>query len=136
MPLGYNPKEEEDSEREDLKGGTYEFKVDAAQEVFFKTGNEGLKVKLLVGYERRDVPCFVNLAYTKKALWRLRQFMECIGADFDNPPELSELEGLTGHAVFGVNDRGYFEVEDWIPAGGQVTAPVKAHENNADDVPF
>lgn len=114
MPLGYSPEAKEENEYDDLEEGKYPFKVDIVEEKFFKTGNEGLKVKLLVGYEGRDVPCFANLAYTPKALWRLKQFLDCIGLDFDNPPEVTEIRNKTGMADFVLNDKGYFEVERWL----------------------
>jgi hypothetical protein len=114
MPIGYTPDPEASSNSyEELKDCTADFKVEAFAEETFKTGTKGAKAKLLVGYNGRDVPCYVNLFYDK-ATWKLKSFLECIGLDYDSPPEIWEIEGRYGRAKFKVNKEGYFEVARFL----------------------
>jgi hypothetical protein len=141
-PLNYDPSKKSDDEGGDyppLKGGKYEFKVEEADETTFKSGNSGLKVKLLVGYTNgRDVPCFCNLVYTDNMLWKVEDFMDSIGLDFENPPDAWELVGKTGWAEFKVNERGYFEVKSFaMPAASkQANGAGVGHATNDDPPPF
>lgn len=98
--------------------GEYVFKVDVANEVTFKTGGEGLKIELLVGaFNNRDIRVYVNLSYSEKAQWRLKQFMDAIGVDYYRPPESAHsLEGRTGRARFKANEKGYLEPDEYFPA--------------------
>lgn len=144
-PLNYNPSEKSDDEGGDyppLKPGKYEFKVDSAEETTFSTGNTGLKVKLLVGYDNgRDVPCFCNLVYTAKMLWKVEDFLDSLGFDFENPPDAWELVGKSGWGEFKVNEKGYFEAKGFLmpPAPEKAVAErtkAPAPGQGADDVPF
>lgn len=122
MGLKYNPAEKIEGGGK-AEAGKYYFKVDEAGEATFSTGNEGLKVTLLVGaFDDRDVKVFCNFAYTPKALWRLKQFFDAIGVDFDNPPDAYDLVGKTGEAIFEVGDKGYLQVETYLPAGANNTS--------------
>ena len=144
MALGYNASDKQDSGRSELKAGIYPFKVETAEETTFaSSGNKGLKVKVLVGYDGRDIGCFANLAYTDKALWRVEQFLDSIGCDFASPPDAWELVAKTGMAEFVVNERGYFEVKNWLDPVAQTKEinrknPPKQTTLAAasDDVPF
>lgn len=150
MPIGYKPDPSAGDNRHDpLRPGTFDFKVDAAMEKTFSTGTPGLAVKLLVAYDGRDVPCFVNLFY-EKATWKLKTFIDCIGLDYDNPPELYEIEGRHGRARFKVKDDGYFDVAAFLDdvdavmdpqSGAEMRNKHRADEYKPpapvdDDVPF
>lgn len=114
MPIGYKPDPEAgNNSYDELKAGTYDFKVETATEKTFSTGTPGLSCKLLVDYNGRDVPCFVNLFY-EKATWKLKTFLECIGLDYDSPPELYEIQDQVGRAKFKVKPDGYFDVASFL----------------------
>lgn len=142
-PLNYDTSVEpgEGGDLPPLKPGDYEFKVEEADETTFGTGNQGLKVKLLVGYENgRDVPCYENMVYTPAALWKLKSFLEALGFDYKKPPDAWELKGKTGWAKFGLNEKGYFKVKAYDPVHPAEKAhhskPKPAAQSEDSDVPW
>lgn len=117
MTMGYDPKAMDDSgsrDRSPLKAGRYPFRTASLEETRFQSGNNGAQGKLLVSFEGREVPCFVRFAYVPKALWKLREYMDCVGADFDNPPNPRELVGTKGVADFVLDEKGYFSVKRFL----------------------
>lgn len=143
MALNYKPNPSaHENKRDPLKPGIYPFKVESAEEKTFSTGTPGLSVKLIVGYQGRDVPCFVNLFY-EKAEWKLKTFLDSIGLDYDSPPELFEIEGKLGMAKFKIKDDGYFDVAAFLDpveqtrhssGGGQKKPATQVADD--DNVPF
>ena len=141
MPMNYSPDEKVD--RPNAEPGEYVFKIDDAQETVFRSGNEGCKLTLLVGaLPNRDVTVFDNLVYVGKALWKTEQLMKSIGLDFYRPPEVHELVGKMGKAKFMTGEKGYLEVEEYLPAsannapGASQFQAAPAQEGADDDVPF
>lgn len=126
-PLGYNPEEKEDTGP--AKPGSYGFTVAAAEELEFRSGNNGLKIQLSVdtgGTQDRTI--YENFVYVPKALWRLEAFLTCLGLDFENPPEADELIGCPGVAYFKLgepNDQGrqYLEADDFKAPGAKPLGP-------------
>jgi hypothetical protein len=138
--LKYNPQdvEEDGNDHSGLVKGKYTFKVEEFGETSFRSGNEGAKAKLLVSFNDRDVPCYVNFVYTSTALWKLREFFDAIDIDFEKPPTPGDVMGCFGMAEFVVNERGYFEAKKFL---GDKKSRTKAKgatpEAPADDnVPF
>ncbi len=140
--LKYDPKavEEDGNDHSDLVKGKYTFKVDEFGECSFRSGNEGAKAKLLVSFNDRDVPCYVNFVYTSTALWKLREFFDAIDIDFEKPPSPGDVMGCYGMAEFVVNERGYFEAKKFLGDKKSRTKaqPAGAVAATADeaDVPF
>ena len=128
-PLGYDPEEKVNTGPS--KPGSYEFNVAQAEETEFRSGNQGLKVTLEVfadGDEPRSV--YDNFVYVPKALWKLEQFLICIGLDFNNQPEEEELLGRSGVAYFELgepNDAGrqYLQAGEFFPQGTTAVGPDK-----------
>ena len=141
----------------DYPAGEYPFRVQTAEEVRFGTGTDGAKLELQVRVsDDREVKVFANLSYVDTAQWKLKQFMESIGLDFNNPPDdIAELEGRTGRAKFKPNKKGYLEAEKYLPsADGGAPAPAADYsgvgpgdwdgdkkqapetKTSTDDVPF
>lgn len=117
MPLGYNPQDKIEGGSGKAQPGVYDFIVDECSEETFRSGNQGLKVKLLVAaLETRDVTVFDRFVYVPKALWKLEQFMASVGVDFNNPCEAHEIERRCGRASCVVGEKGYLEVEEYLPA--------------------
>ena len=84
----------------------------------------------------RDVKCFVRFVYLPQSLWSLQQFLECLGKDFDNPPEAADLQGLKGRACFELDSKGYLEpVEFYAAAPGVPGAATEGVPDN-DNLPF
>lgn len=144
-PLEYNPKDKsEDTGRKETKPGRYKFKVDDVQEKEFQGGNKGLNVKLLVDTGDRDATCYCNFVYTKNALWKLEEFLDCIGLDFDPPPDIWEIDKRTGAADFTVNEKGYLEAKKFLVDGSPKAKKTGTHkgptikevEDAHGDVPF
>lgn len=146
MPLNYNPSEYEETEGSGYapKPGKYQFKIDTCEPTEFQSGNEGLKLKLLVdGGGRYEDKCFDNVVFTKKSLWKMKQLCEAIGVSFDPPPEPWDIEGKTGWADFKTEEyNGYtnLKVAAYIPQGAEPKRDSSAHSYGpppmTDDVPF
>jgi hypothetical protein len=136
-PLGYDPSRKNDDEGGGdfpaRKPGRYDFKVDEASETVFSSGNKGLKLKFLVAHkEDHDATCYENLPYTDNMLWKLSDFLDSLGLDFENPPEAYELVGKHGVADFRVDEKGYFKVKKYLmPEPATPKRPAaKADEDN------
>ena len=122
MPLNYDPKSKEDNEGGGdwtPQAGTYEFKIDEFTPATFKSGNEGVKAKLLVdaGHPNGDSWSFDNISFSPKALWKMEELCKCIGVPFDPPPEPWEIEGKTGRAKFKTeqyNGRTNLRVKEYL----------------------
>lgn len=127
--MRYNPSKKAEEGGGRAQPGTYPFKVEEAQEVTFKTGAEGLSVKLLVGaFHNRDITVFARFTYGESAQWKLKQFMDAIGVDFYRPPQNAyELERHTGKAKFKLGDNGYLEVDEFIAASAN-NGPDSRHD--------
>lgn len=121
MPMTYNPGSYDESN--DHGGskwtptpGEYPFRVVSAEETLSKAGLPMCKCKLAVQAGGKfESTSWANLSYSPKASWRLKQFFDCVGLDFFRPPEVHELVGKTGTAVFLVNNRGYLDADEYIP---------------------
>lgn len=135
MPLGYDPNEKEDTGGP-AKPGTYAFTVASAEEVTFRSNNEGLKVQLDVdtgGEQPRTV--YENFVYVPKALWRLEGFLKGLGFDFESPPDAEELIGCPGVAYFKLgapNDQGrqYLEADEFKAPGSKPLGAEKSGPGN------
>lgn len=116
MPMNYNPdwKAEGGGRAEP---GTYQFKVDDAEEKTFNSGNDGCKLTLMVGaLPDRDIHVFENLMYVEQSAWRIREFLESVGCSYERPPDARDLINKTGTAKFKLGKNGYLEVETFLPA--------------------
>lgn len=121
MSFNYNPEDKTEGGGGKAQPGDYTFKVDQIEEVTFRTGSEGWKAQLLVGaLADKDIKVFCNLVNTKAALWKMAEFLASIGLDFNNPPkggwEPTACEGKVGKATFKLGEKGYLEVEAFLPA--------------------
>ncbi len=115
MPLGYNRDADTAGGGGNSEPGEYPFIVDHVEEKTFKSGNEGLTVRLKTAVaDGRDVTVYENFVYVDKALWKLNEFLTCIGLDFRDPPEPWDVESKTGRANFTLNEKGYLQVEDFL----------------------
>lgn len=108
--------------------GRYNFSVTEALEVVF-TNSEGLKIEMLVAVDDRDIRVFENLVYLEQCQWKLKQFLECIGASYDDPPDIENLYNAQGVADFklgkpqGDEGRRYLEVQEFLQPGTNASGP-------------
>lgn len=116
--MNYNPADKaEGSGPVKAKPGKYRFRVEEATEKTFNSGNEGCRLVLLVAaFSDRDVKVFDNLIYVPNSLWKTEQFLASLGFDFNHSPEVHRLVGKTGEAEFRINEKGYLEVDTYLPA--------------------
>ena len=125
MPMNYQPQDKVAGGGK-VPPGKYEFRVMEAEEKVFKTGNEGVSVKIAVEVsESRDITNYANFAYTKGALWRLEQFMTAVGLDFAHPPAVHELIGLRGRVDLEDTGEKYLSVKEWLAPDAQWVARQK-----------
>lgn len=99
------------------KPGEYSFYVEHAEETTFRSGNRGLVVTMQVAaFAERDVKVFDRMTYVPTALWKVKQFMDSIGLDFNASPPVATLMGKRGRAKFVCGEKGYLEAEEYLPA--------------------
>lgn len=108
--------------------GVYAFTVEDATDETFRSGNDGVKLTLATeAFPDRNVRVFCNLVTVKNALWKVKQFLDSVGMPFSPPPDTNKLVGLRGSARYIVNDKGYLEVDEFLPAPAS---------NGPDGLPF
>jgi hypothetical protein len=120
MSFNYNPADKTESGGGKAQPGTYKGKVDQITETTFRSGNDGWKVKLMVGaLPDRDITVYCNLVQTPAALWKFEEFCNAFGFDFNSPPpggwNPGQFEGKTFQAVFKAGEK-YLEVDQFLPA--------------------
>ena len=115
-------------DRPSIEPGDYDFKVYYVEEATFRSGNQGLKLRLLVAAGKSEVKSFDNIIFTQNAIWKLSALKKAVGCAVKNS-ELKpwDIEGKTGRAEFVLNDRGYLSVGSYIE---------NAEKSTEDDLPF
>ena len=97
-----------------LADGTYPFEVKTASDQYSKTGNEMIKVMLLVNGET------IVFDYLIEAMkFKLKHFCEAVGLDYSGNLEASDCEGKCGRVKIVIKEDGFGkknEVKDYIPA--------------------
>lgn len=129
--LGYDPDNLDDSKGggKSSPPGRYPFIVVDAVEKDFKGGqSRGLRVILEVAVGSRDIKVYENLIYGKSSQWRLKQFLEATGFDYEDPPDVDDIFDAEGVADFKLGpkkDGGkrYLEVDHFLERGTQATGP-------------
>lgn len=135
----YTP-EADGSEQEQSRGdvhvaGVWPFEVNLVEEaVSKKSGNEMLKLELTAATINGDARCYAYLVKTKKAQWKTKEFLISAGLDPSKPHGLEAFESAKGVARFIVGERGYLEVEEFLPAGTQISISDLMQSDN--NVPF
>lgn len=120
--------------------GRYPFVVVEVDEKQF-TNNKGLRVVMEVAVGDRDIKVYENLIYVEQSQWRLKQFLESIGFDYDDPPDTEDIYDAQGVADFklgkprGDNDRRYLEVDSFLEQGTKATGPSGKGSSGAGSQP-
>ena len=144
--MRYNHEEKQDPA--DIKPGIYSWVcVDAAEKTSVKSGYDYINVKLAVNIPSAAEPIntYDTLSSHPKALWKIEQFCELAGLDFEaNQLNVESCIGKQGKAefVFGApkdNGRKYLEVKRYITEEDDpfandpetTTPPIEE-----DDIPF
>jgi hypothetical protein len=108
--------------------GLYSFTVDSVTDKVWKSGNPGAEITLQVGaFEDRSIKVFDRMTYAPSSLWKVQQFLAALGFDFMTPPENNALLGKCGMAKFKVGEKGYLEVDEYLPSSAN---------NGPDDLPL
>lgn len=125
--LGYDPDNIDTTKGpgKPSKPGRYSFIVIEAEEKQFRN-SDGLRIVMEVATDGRDVKVYENLVYVKSSQWRLKQFLEATGFDYDNPPDVDEILDAQGVADFKLgpkkdNDRRYLECDMFLEQGTKAT---------------
>lgn len=139
--LGYDPDNIDTSKGpgKQSQPGRYPFHVVEADEKDFRRSS-GLRIVMEVAVGDRDVKVYENLVYVKQSQWRLKQFLESTGFDYDDPPDVDDLLGAQGVADFKLgpkkeNDRRYLEVDMFLEQGTQATGPSEKGSAGAGSQP-
>lgn len=142
--LGYDPGNIDPNKGpgKQSKPGRYPFVVIEVEEKSFgRDGNTGLKVVMEVAVGDRDIKVFENLIYVEQSQWRLKQFLESVGFDYDDPPDIDDLYDTQGVADFklgkprGENERRYLEVDHFQEQGTKATGPSEKGSAGAGSQP-
>jgi hypothetical protein len=127
--LGYDPDNINTSKGpgKQSQPGRYPFHVVEANEKDFRNSS-GLRIVMEVAVDGRDIKVYENLVYLKQSQWRLKEFLESTGFDYDDPPDVEDILGAEGVADFKLgpkkdNDRRYLEVDHFLEQGTQATGP-------------
>jgi hypothetical protein len=116
--MNYDPTTLVENDRTKAAPGTYDFYVEQAEDTTFKSDNEGITLTLQVAaLPERDIKVFDRLVFVPKALWKVSQLLASLngGFDFNSPPETNRLIGKSGKAKFVAGEKGYLEVEEYLP---------------------
>ena len=116
--MNYTPAPEaEEKAGKSYAEGEYSFTVTVAKEVTFKTGSSGAELEFALDVGNgKTIRNFARLVYAKKAQWKVKEFLECLGLDFHNSPPIDQLVGLKGKAYFEpAGEKGYLEAKSYLP---------------------
>ncbi len=143
--LGYDPGNIDPNKGsgKQSKPGRYPFVVIEVEEKtdFGRDNNRGLRVIMEVAVGNRDIKVFENLIYLEQSQWRLKQFIESIGFDYDDPPDIEDIYDAQGVADFklgkprGENNRRYLEVDHFQEQGTKATGPSEKGSAGAGSQP-
>lgn len=114
--------------------GVWPYEVRMVEEATSKAGNEMLKLELTAATVNGDARCYAYLVKTAKAAWKIKEFLISAGLDTSKPQPLEAFESAKGVARFVVGERGYLEVEEFLPAGTQISISELMQSDN--NVPF
>lgn len=140
--LGYDPENIDPNKGPGKQSapGRYPFVVVEVEEKQFRN-NKGLRVVMEVAVGERDVKVYENLIYVEQSQWRLKQFLESTGFDYDDPPDIEDIYDAQGVADFklgkprGENDRRYLEVDHFQEQGTKATGPSGKGSSGAGSQP-
>ncbi len=139
--LGYDPEniDKDKGPGKPSRPGRYPFVVIEAEEKQFRN-SDGLRIVMEVAVGERDVKVYENLVYVSQSQWRLKQFLESTGFDYDNPPDVDEIFDAQGVADFKLgpkkdNDRRYLEVDNFLEQGTRATGPSEKGSAGAGSQP-
>ena len=127
--LGYDPDNIDTTKGggKPVPPGRYAFIVLQAEEKDFSQGrSRGLRIVMEVATASRDVKVYENLIYVKNSQWRLKQFLEATGFDYDDPPDVDEIYDAQGVADFKLGrkkegGKQYLEVDMFLEQGKEAT---------------
>lgn len=147
----YDPEDLDESGGMCLEG-RYHFKVKTCDEAETRHRDPYFKIKCEVVAEGEDgsekrIEVYQNIFFGNKSLWKVKEFYECVGLDFEKDTSVTpkDILGLTGIAsyIFGKeNDKGrkYLEVHMYV-ARKKGEKPVRIVDEEPEtsedeDVPF
>jgi hypothetical protein len=134
-----------------LEEGVFPFIVLKAVEDVSKAGNEMIRVQIEADSGNAQWKETVFLVNTTAALWKVKEFCDCVGLDFGQDEiEADELIGLTGRASFKMEEyegRENLKLDTFMKAGSYEASPktkkakkkatkAKAPAPDDDDIPF
>lgn len=135
---------EEQTGGDEIPAGTYFFKVDEVAEKTFKTGSQGVSIKLLVMIGSKDITVYDNLVATEKARWKWQQLAKALGLPTKGEIDPHQFLNRMGVADFERKaDSKYLQVGRYTPPAETPTREVLMAGASApavaagdDDVPF
>lgn len=135
----YVPDDKETPKRNDGPhvAGAWPYRVHLVEETTSKAGNEMLRLEMFAETINGDARVYAYLVKTAKAAWKIKEFLISAGLDPKKPHDLSAFENATGVASFVVGERGYLEVEEFLPAGTKLSLDALVpKQTTVEDVPF
>ena len=125
--------------------GVYQYRVVHVEERTFGTGKLGATVHMDVFLPDRVIKVYENVFYTPKALWKIEELCNSIGANYRKGMDTKEFIGESGQAFFGrKKNEKFLTLMEFIPKEGGDEA---SHEETSfakeppafvaeEDVPF
>lgn len=104
------------SEKNRVGPGINKFIVQDIEPKTFQSGNKGFVAHLEIhsenGAKLRTREHFTILPQTK---WKTEQFCDCLGIPYVEVPDVGATRGKIGNAVWFENDKGYLDVDKFLP---------------------
>jgi len=125
--MKYDPKEydPEESSGQSHVPGIYTYRVVNIGDRTFSTGSHGVGMELSVSMGASKVKVYANLVMVPKALWKVKEFTDSLGVEFDPPPSNDSLIGREGEAEFKLGEKGYLEVLKFLPRDEWVSGSIQ-----------
>lgn len=144
MQLGYNPN---DLVEINFEEGIYDFQVIDLTEGESHSGTSGkkrLSLTLLCKAKGRSFKVYEYLSYSENALWKLKEFLDSVGLEFDPPPNAEDVYKQFGKAELhkiksGSDGREYLRVKHYLSRDEAMQVVEEEAKNKIDDddnVPF
>jgi hypothetical protein len=131
-----------------LKPGDYPFRILDASEERSKSGNDMIKLKMMVGHDREsEIGVFDYLVFGGSCDWKIDSFLKCVGL---HPGEGQNLD-ISGTDMIGLEGTVKLKIEEYLGKDSNKvsaylydedkpkTAPVKVSpqaEADPDHMPF
>ena len=115
-----------------LKPGDYPFRILDASEERSKSGNEMIKLKMMVGHDREsEIGVFDYLVFGGSSDWKIDSFLKCVGL---HPGEGQNLD-IDGTDMIGLEGTVKLKIEEYLGKESNKVSAYLYDENKPKSAP-